>query len=147
MFVATDVDADTFQDLGAMTVSYLSVVDSHPDIECINIGVPRSHEYQLHSKAFVIEQMVRDKPDTMFSRGWKLTCASQEITGDELQDSIAYCVKGKQKKEKKSSKNPTQKKARISTSIVDVDEAISKSTIEKTSTEKIRFVDPKVFGK
>ena len=42
--------------------------------------------------------MVRDKQDTMFSRGWKLDCAKQEITIEELQASISYCVKGKQKK-------------------------------------------------
>ena len=77
MLVASDVGANTFQDLGAMTLSYLSVVDSHPNNECINIGVPGSLEYQLDPKAFASEQMVRDKQDTMFSQGWKLDCSSQ----------------------------------------------------------------------
>ena len=95
LFVAGDVGMDNFEDLGPMTTSYISVVDSHPNIECINIGVPGTHEYQLDPKAFNIERMVRDKQDTMFSRGWKLVCASQEITLEELQDSISYCVKGK----------------------------------------------------
>ena len=139
---------DKFEDLGPMTLSYISAADSHPNIQCINIGVPSIHEYQLDPKAFNIERMVRDKQDTMFSRGWKLLCASQEITLEELQDSISYCVKGKQKKEKVASKDPVQKKAKSNTSIVDVDEAILKSTVEKTSLEnstKIRFVDPKVL--
>ena len=43
------------------------------------------------------------------------------------------------------SRNPIQKKSRISTSIVGIDEAISKSKIEKTKIKKIRFVDPKVL--
>ena len=65
-----------------------------------------------------------------------------------MQDSISYCVKGKQKKEKVASKDWVQKKAKSNTSVVDVDEAVLKSTVEKTSLEnstKIRFVDPKVL--
>ena len=55
LFVASDMDAISFDDLGAMTTSCILVVDSHPNIECINIGVCRDHEYQLDPKAFVIE--------------------------------------------------------------------------------------------
>ena len=47
-----------------------------------------------------------------------------------------------------ASKDPVQKKAKSNTSVVDVDEAVLKSTLEKTSLEnskKIRFVDPKVL--
>ena len=93
--------ADTFQDLGEITLSYLSVVDSHFDIECINIEIPGSLEYQLYLEAFVVEKMVRDKQDTMFSQGWKLDCASQQITREELLDSISYCVKEVNKKKRK----------------------------------------------
>ena len=142
------MDATSFDDLGAITTSYISVVDSHPNIECINIGVSRDHEYQLDPKAFVIEQMVRDKEDTMFTRGWKLDCPSHKITVENLQDSIAYCIKGKKKKEKTLSKPPTLKKAKGTTDIMDVDEVILQSTMEKTDTQpltKVRFVDPKIL--
>ena len=52
------------------------------------------------------------------------------------------------KKEKTPSKLPTQNKAKSTTNIVDVDEAILKSIVKKTSMEtstKLRFVDPKVL--
>ena len=148
LFVASDMDATSFDDLGAMTTSCILVVDSHPNIECINIGVSRDHEYQLDPKAYVIEQMVRDKEDTMFTRGWKLDCPSHERTVENLQDSIAYCIKGKQKKEKTLSKPPNLKKAKGTTDTMDVDEVILQSTMEKTDTQtltKVRFVDPKIL--
>ena len=67
---------------------------------------------------------------------------------ENLQDSIAYCIKGKQKKEKTLSKPPTLKKAKGTTDIMDVDEVILQSTMEKTDTQtltKVRFVDPKIL--
>lgn len=147
LFVA-DMGTDTFEDLGPITSSSISVVDSHPSIECINIGVPGNQEFQFDPKAYVIEKMMRDKEDTMFSRGWKLESASQDITVQELQDSISYCVKGKQVKDKKPCKTQPQKKAKITTGVIDVDEVIARSRTEKESLElstKIRFVDPKAL--
>ena len=64
----------------------------------------------------------------------------QDITIQELQDSIAYCVKGKKVKDKKPPKSQPQKKA----GLIDVDEVIARSRTEKESpklTAKIRFVD------
>ena len=71
--------------------------------------------------------MMRDKEDTMFSRGWKLECASQDITTQELQDSISLCVKGKKVKDKKPPKSQPQKKAKTTTGVIDVDEVIARS--------------------
>ena len=150
LYVASNEGTYKFEDRGSICSSSISVVDSHPDIECINIGVPGNYEYQLNPKAYLIDQMVRDKEETMVSRGWKLDCPIQEITADGLQDSIIYCLKGKQVKEKRPSKSPSKKQAKSSTAIMDVDEAILRSTAEGTSTEtskKIRFVDPKVLEK
>lgn len=147
LFVA-DMGSDTFQDLGPITSSSISVVDSHPSTQCINIGIRGNLDYQLDPKAYVIEKMMRDKEDTMFSRGWKLESASQDITIQELQDSIAYCVKGKKVKDKKPPKSQPQKKAKTTTGVIDVDEVIARSGTEKESPEltaKIRFVDPKAL--
>jgi len=150
LFATSGQDTYEFEDLGPVTSSAISRVDVHPNIECIDIGVSRNFEYQLNPKAFSIERMIGDKEDTMFSRGWKLDCTIQEITIEELQDSITYCLKGKQMKEKKPFKIPREKKVKSSTSIIDLDEAILKYAIGGTCTEystKIRFVDPKVLEK
>lgn len=46
--------ADNFEDLGPIMSSFIFVVDSHPSIECINIGTPKNHEYQLNLEGVVI---------------------------------------------------------------------------------------------
>ena len=95
LFVTSGQDTDEFEDIGSITSSTISAVDSHPDIECIDIGVLENYKYQLNPKAFAIERITGDKEETMFSREWKLDCTKEEITIDKLQSSITYYLKEK----------------------------------------------------
>lgn len=137
LFVASNEGEDKFDDLGQVCSSSVSEVDGLSEVECIAIGVPENYEYQLSHKAFLLDHMVQDKEETMFSRGLKLDKQILESTADDLQDAIILALKGGKgtKPLKSLGGKQTKSRASVNASVVDVDEAILRSAMEGTSSE------------
>ncbi|MCO5591939.1 hypothetical protein L7F22_045932 [Adiantum nelumboides] len=65
-------DKDSFEDVGQLWSVCMSVLDSSPDIQCLDIFVPGKLSYHLLPQAYATDCMVSNKEDTMFSRGWNI---------------------------------------------------------------------------
>ena len=70
--VAMTYGDEPWEDLGQIKSLNLSSVDLHPHIQHIDVEVSRNTAYQIAPQMYVKDNMVKDKEDTMFSRGWKL---------------------------------------------------------------------------
>lgn len=145
LFIAKKEDDSLFEDHGQIVEACVSIVDGHPDVECIDILDRENQEFQLSPGAYVFARMTRDKDMTMFSRGWKIE-ESSNVTADELQSSIIAVVRGKKIK---ASQPPAIKQSKVpkvvpkaSSSILDTDNA---SLASSGSASKMRIVDPDIL--
>ncbi|MCO5589410.1 hypothetical protein L7F22_043377 [Adiantum nelumboides] len=95
LFIAKKEDDSMSEDVGQVVEASVSKVDSHPEVECIDILVPNNQEFQLSPTAYAVECMASNKEETMFSRGWKIDGSTINVTADELQSSIVAIMKRK----------------------------------------------------
>ena len=140
LFIAKKENENIFEDVGQVVEACVSVVDSHPEVECIDILVPMNQEFQLSPAGYAFECMASNKEETMFSRGWKIGDSTINVTADQLQSSIIATLR---RKKVKASQPLTKKQAKVhkatpkgSSSILDVDNA---------SSSKMRMVDPNLL--
>ncbi|MCO5596062.1 hypothetical protein L7F22_050119 [Adiantum nelumboides] len=86
-------DKDSFEDVGQLWSVCMSVLDSNPDIQCLDIFILGKLSYHLLPQAYATDCMVSNKEDTMFSRGWNIeandaanfTCEMLQLAISEIQ--------------------------------------------------------------
>ena len=99
LFVAGTDGDELWEDLGQIESLNMSSVDLHPEIQCIDAEVIGNTAYQLAPHVYVKDRMVKDKEDTMFSRGWKVEAQeNSEITINGLFDALMTTITKKSKK-------------------------------------------------
>ncbi|MCO5590628.1 hypothetical protein L7F22_044599 [Adiantum nelumboides] len=112
-------DKDCFEDVGQLWSVCMSVLDSNPDIQCLDIFVPGKLSYHLLPQAYATDCMVSNKEDTMFSRGWNIEADdAANFTYEVLQFSISEIQQWKPPKAGGKSKlTPNKPRKRVSTTL------------------------------
>ena len=148
LFIEVNDRIEPWDDLGQIKALHLSNFDLHPQIPCIDVEVSGNVAYQLAPHLYAKDNMVKDKEDTMFSRGWKLEAQdNSEITIDVLFDALSsIIVKKSQKAQNHETSKKKPKASQGDTSSQGTFKDIDK--VEPVSTKiSLDIIDPKLLAK
>ncbi|MCO5611338.1 hypothetical protein L7F22_065591 [Adiantum nelumboides] len=132
-------DKDSFEDVGQLWSVCMSVLDSNPDIQCLDIFVPRKLSYHLFPQANATDCMVCNKEDTMFSRGWNIEANdAANFTCEVLQSAISEIQQWKPPKASgKSERTPKKPRKRVSTMLDTTEAKAGPSTLGLPNSKRL----------
>ena len=126
----------------------MSRVDLHQNLQCIDVEVSGNVAYQLAPQFYIIDNTIKNKEDTMFSRGWSLEAQeNSELTVNMLFDALMSIITKKSKKVQHL--DTSRKKAKASQG-----ETSSQGTIKDTdkvdptsASISLDIINPKLLAK
>ncbi|MCO5589041.1 hypothetical protein L7F22_043006 [Adiantum nelumboides] len=106
-----------FKDFGQLKSVCMSSLDSTPEVKCLDVTISTLKSFLFSPNAYVEEQMMDDKEDTLFSRGCNVEVGDDsEMACEALQKEISKALEWKANKQSEKKAKPLSKSRKRSMS-------------------------------